>query len=79
LFLRRFRESDVEAFARYWSGELVTEDFVAAMQQSPTLISGMGAVKADANYDFDVEFDAGLDLVLDGIARWRDVGNPAPG
>jgi len=26
---------------------------------------------ADPEYDFIAEFDAGLDLVLDGIDRWR--------
>ena len=55
-------------------GEVVTDDFVAAMQQYPSLVVVMGAVTGDANYDFGAEFDAGLDLVLDGIDRWRDAG-----
>lgn len=31
----------------------------------------MGAVMADATDDFGAEFDAGLDLVLDGTNRGR--------
>jgi hypothetical protein len=59
-------------------GEVATDDFVAAMQQYPSLVAVMGAVMADADYDFGAEFDAGLDLVLDGIDRWREAGNPGP-
>jgi len=58
-------------------GEVVTDGFVAAMQQYPSLVAVMGAVMADASYDFVAEFDAGLDLVLDGIDRWRGAGAPA--
>jgi AcrR family transcriptional regulator len=47
-------------------------DLVAVMRQHPSLLAVMDAVTADAEYDFIAEFDAGLDLVLDGIDRWRD-------
>lgn len=49
----------------------VEEDLVAAMQQYPSMLAAMDAVLADPEYDFIAEFDAGLDLVLDGIDRWR--------
>lgn len=52
-------------------GAGVADGVVAAMQQYPSLIAVMGAVMTDADYDFVAEFDAGLDLVLDGIERWR--------
>ena len=55
-------------------GEGVADDTAAAMQQHPSLVAVMDAVMADADYDFLAEFDAGLDLVLDGIDRWRDPG-----
>lgn len=59
-------------------GEVVTDDFVAAMQQYPSLVAVMSAVTADTHYDFIAEFDAGLDLVLDGIDRWREASDMAP-
>ena len=49
----------------------VEADLVAAMQQYPSMLAAMDAVVADPEYDFIAEFDAGLDLVLDGIDRWR--------
>ena len=56
--------------------EVVTDGFVAAMEPYPSLVAARGAVLADASYDFVAEFDAGLDLVLDGIDRWRGAGAP---
>lgn len=47
---------------------------VAATDAYPGLAAVRDAVLADAHYDFLAEFDAGLDLVLDGIERWRDDG-----
>ena len=55
-------------------GEGITDEFVDAMRQYPSLAVVMAAVMADASYDFGAEFHAGLDLVLDGIDRWRDAG-----
>ncbi|GAB3175636.1 hypothetical protein GCM10027059_49330 [Myceligenerans halotolerans] len=49
----------------------VEGDLVAAMRQYPSMLAVMEAVMADPEYDFLAEFDAGLDLVLDGIDRWR--------
>jgi AcrR family transcriptional regulator len=37
----------------------------------PTVAATAQAVAADPRYDFTAEFDAGLDLVLDGIDQWR--------
>ncbi len=53
-------------------GDTVADVVVAAMRQYPSLLAVMDAVTADPEYDFIAEFDAGLDLVLDGIDRWRD-------
>lgn len=55
-------------------GEAITDDVVAAMQPYPSLVAVMGAVVAAADYDFVGEFEAGLELVLDGIDRWRAAG-----
>ncbi len=55
-------------------GEAITEEFVAAMQPYPSLVAVMGTVMAEADYDFVGEFEAGLELVLDGIDRWRAAG-----
>lgn len=57
--------------------EVVTDDFVAALQHYPSMVAVMGAVMEDPDYDFSAEFDAGLDLVLDGIDRWRSAGASA--
>jgi AcrR family transcriptional regulator len=42
-----------------------------AMEQYPSMLATAVAVADDPEYDFGAEFDAGLDLVLDGIDRWR--------
>jgi AcrR family transcriptional regulator len=52
----------------------VSDDTAAAMQQYPRLTAVAASVMADADYNFGAEFEAGLDLVLDGINRWRDTG-----
>jgi len=57
--------------------EVITDEFVSTMQPYPSMLAVMGAVMADANYDFGAEFDAGLDLVLDGIDRWRAADSAA--
>jgi AcrR family transcriptional regulator len=55
-------------------GEAITDEFVVAMQPYPSLVAVMGTVMAEADYDFVGEFEAGLELVLDGIDRWRAAG-----
>ena len=42
------------------------------MEQYPSMLATSTAVAGEPGYDFVDEFDAGLDLVLDGIERWRD-------
>lgn len=49
-------------------------ELARAMEQYPSMLATMTAVTADPHYDFAAEFDAGLDLVLDGIERWRTGG-----
>ena len=43
------------------------------------MLATAAAVADDPDYDFGGEFDAGLDLVLDGIDRWRDGSDSARG
>lgn len=52
--------------------DTVNSDIAAALQPYPTMVAVMEAVAGDADYDFGAEFDAGLEVVLDGIERWRD-------
>lgn len=42
-----------------------------SLERYPNMAAVMAAVVADPAYDFGAEFEACLDLVLDGIARWR--------
>ena len=50
----------------------MNRDIVAAQQPYPTMVAVMEAVDEEADYDFGAEFGAGLEVVLDGIQRWRD-------
>ncbi len=52
-------------------------DLAEALGQYPSMAAVMAAVVADPDYDFMAEFDPCLDLVLDGIERWRDVSRGA--
>lgn len=46
-------------------------ELARALERYPNMAAVMAAVVADPAYDFGAEFEACLDLVLDGIARWR--------
>jgi hypothetical protein len=52
--------------------DAANRDVAAALQPYPTMVAVMEAVTSDADYDFGAEFGAGLELVLDGIQRWRE-------
>lgn len=47
-------------------------ELAPVMEQYPSMLATSRAVAADPDYSFAAEFDAGLDLVLDGIDHWRD-------
>jgi len=49
-----------------------TDEVVQALQEYPTMLAVMEAVAGDPDYEFSQEFDVGLEVVLDGIERWRD-------
>ena len=44
---------------------------VPAMEQYPSMLVTREAVAAEPGYELAIEFDACLELVLDGIHRWR--------
>lgn len=48
------------------------EERAAAMSAYSGLMAVQEAVSGQPDYDFTAEFDRGLDLVLDGLERWRD-------
>jgi AcrR family transcriptional regulator len=48
-------------------------ELAEALGRYPSMAAVMAAVVADPGYDFAAEFDACLDLVLDGLERWRGV------
>lgn len=50
----------------------LTDDVAAVLQSYPTMTAVGEAVASDPSYDFSAEFGAGLEVVLDGIERWRD-------
>ena len=50
----------------------VADDVAHALHDYPTMVAVMQAVGADEDYDFAAEFDVGLEVVMDGIQRWRD-------
>lgn len=52
-------------------------ELAPVMEQYPSMLVTSRAVAADPDYAFAAEFDAGLDLVLVGIERWRDTAAPA--
>lgn len=55
-------------------------EYARALDRYPSMLAAMDAVIAEPRYEFGAEFDACLDLVLDGIERWRDgVGPPRHG
>lgn len=49
-------------------------ELAPAMEPYPSMLAAAEAVAAEPGYDFGAEFDACLDLVLDGIERWRREG-----
>jgi len=52
-------------------------ELAPVMEQYPSILVTIRAVEAEPDHAFAGEFDAGLDLVLDGIERWRDASAPA--
>ena len=46
-------------------------ELAPAMEQYPSMLATAEAVAGEPGYAFVDEFDAGLDLVLDGVDRWR--------
>jgi AcrR family transcriptional regulator len=56
-----------------------TAELAEALGRYPSMAAVMTAVTADPDYDFLAEFDPCLDLVLDGVERWRDASREAPG
>ena len=47
-------------------------DLAPVVGSYPSMLATSEAVMGDPDYDFVAEFNAGLDLVLDGMERWRD-------
>lgn len=60
-------------------GDTVTDDVAEGLRPYPTMASVADAVAEDSDYAFGAEFEAGLDMVLDGIERWRDEVTPTSG
>jgi len=63
------------------------EDFAAEAQRQmvayedaladyPNLVEVVGGYVAKAGYDYDTEFEFGLEVILDGLERIRDQANP---
>jgi hypothetical protein len=50
---------------------------VPAMDNYPYLVEAATEL-AKAGYDYDAEFEVGLDIILDGLEGLRDDAEPAP-
>jgi AcrR family transcriptional regulator len=66
------QERDLPAQADGATAEVMRQQarHVPEMRDYPYLVEAMGEF-ADAGYDYDAEFTYGLELILDGIERWR--------
>jgi hypothetical protein len=48
-------------------------EYEAMLADFPHLVEVVGGYVAESGYDYDTEFVFGLDLILDGLDRLRDV------
>jgi hypothetical protein len=48
-------------------------EYETVLAQYPHLVEVVGGHVAESGYDYDAEFLFGLDLILDGLDRLRDV------
>jgi AcrR family transcriptional regulator len=66
------QERDLPAQADGATAEVMRQQarHVPEVRDYPYLVEAMGEF-ADAGYDYDAEFTYGLELILDGIERWR--------